>query len=93
MSTSLAEMKSHLNELEDQKKKLEDAIETASQRYKMSLWGILIGVVLLPLYWSGVPVLLIAGVAALYYSAKRSSAEDKLGALETEIHKLEISMA
>jgi len=91
--TNLAEMKSHLDELEDQKKKLENAIETASQRYKMSLWGILIGVVLLPLYWSGIPVLLIAGVAALYFSAKRSSSEDKLGELETEIHKLEISMA
>ena len=91
--TTLAEMKSHLDELEDRKKELEDAIETASQRYKMSLWGILIGVILLPLYWSGVPVLLIAGAAALYYSAKRSSSEDKLGALETEIHQLEISMA
>lgn len=91
--TTLAEMKSHLDELEDRKKKLEDAIETANQRYKMSLWGILIGVILLPLYWSGIPILLIAGAAALYFSAKRSSSQDKLSTVETEIHQLEISMA
>ncbi|MGB7876933.1 MAG: hypothetical protein WBL25_21320 [Anaerolineales bacterium] len=92
MST-LAEMKSHLDELEEQKRRLEDAIETAGQRYKMSLWGIVIGIVLLPLYWSGIPVLLISGAAALFFSAKRSSSQDKLSTLETEIHKLEISMA
>ena len=92
MSTQ-AEMKSQLDELEIQKRKLEDEILKTSQGFKMSLWGIVIGVVLLPLYWSGVPVVLIAGVAAIYYSAKRSNCEDKLKALKTEIHKLEISMA
>ena len=92
MSTQ-AEMKSQLDELEIQKRKLEDEILKASQGFKMSLWGIVIGVVLFPLYWSGVPVVLIAGVAAIYYSAKRSNCEDKLKALKTEIHKLEISMA
>ena len=90
---SLAEMKSQLVKLEERKRELEDAIEKAGQRFKMSLWGIVIGIVLLPLYWSGIPVLLVAGTAALFYSAKRSSSEDKLSALETEIHKLEISMA
>jgi hypothetical protein len=92
MSTQ-AEMKAHLGELEEQKRKLEDALEKASQRFKMSLWGIGIGIILLPLYWSGVPVLLIAGAAALFYSAQRSSSQDKLNSLKTEIHKLEISMA
>ncbi|MFL7871470.1 MAG: hypothetical protein AB8I58_21760 [Anaerolineales bacterium] len=88
-----AEMKTHLEQLEDQKRELEDAIEKANKRYKISLWGIGIGIVLLPLYWSGIPVLLVAGAAALFYSARRSVSQDKLGALETEIHKLEISMA
>ena len=88
-----SEMKTQLAQLEDQKRQLENAIEKANKRYKMSLWGIGIGIILLPLYWSGVPVLLVSGVAALYYSARRSVSQDKLGALETEIHKLEISMA
>ena len=92
MSTQ-AEMKSRLDELEKQKNQLEDAIEAESQRFKWSLWGIGIGVVLIPLYWLGIPILLISGLAAIYYSAKRSNSQDKLGDLETEIHKLEISMA
>ena len=90
---SLAEMKSHLDELENQKRKFEDAKSKAGQRFKMSLWGILAGVILLPVYWSGVPVLLIAGIMALVFYVKQSSYQDKLENLESEIHKLEISMA
>ena len=93
MSSTQAEMKSHLDELEIQKKQLEDAIENVSRRFKWSLWGIVIGIILIPLYGVGIPVLLVSGAAALYYSIKRSSSQDKLGDLETEIHKLEISMA
>jgi len=92
MSTQ-AEMKSRLDELEKQKSQLEDMIEMAGQRFKWGLWGIGIGVILIPLYGLGIPVLLISGAAALYYSIKRSSSQDKLGDLESEIHKLEISMA
>ena len=88
-----SEMRTHLEELEDQKRQLEIAIEQANKRYKMSLWGIGIGVILLPFYWAGILVVLIAGAAALYYSARRSVSQDKLGTLESEIHKLEISMA
>ena len=90
---SLAEMKSHLDELENQKRKFEEAKLKTGQRLKMSLWGILAGVILLPVYWSGVPVLLIAGIMALVFYIKQSSYQDKLENLETEIHKLEISMA
>ena len=90
---SLAEMKSHLDELENQKRKLEDAKLKAGRRLKMSLWGIVVGVILLPVYWSGVPVLLIAGIMTLVFYIKQSSCQDKLENLETEIHKLEISMA
>lgn len=92
MSTQ-AEMKSHLDELETQKKQLVDTIEMASQRFKWGLWGIGIGVILIPLYGVGIPVLLISVATVIYYSIKRSSSQDKLDDLETEIHKLEISMA
>ena len=47
---SLAEMKSQLVELEDKKNKLQEEFQKASQRFKMSLWGIGIGVVLLPCF-------------------------------------------
>jgi hypothetical protein len=87
------EMKSHLEELEDQKNKLEEEIQKANQRFKLSLWGIGIGILLLPLYWSGVPILVIAGIMAIVYSIKKAGCQDKLENLETEIHKLEISMA
>lgn len=90
---SIAEMKSHLDELENQKQKLQDAKLKAGQRLKMSLWGIGVGVILLPVYWSGVPVLLIAGIMALVFYIKQSTYQDKLENLESEIHKLEISMA
>ena len=92
MSTQ-TEMKSRLDELEKHKRQLENAIETTSHRFKWGLWGIGIGVILIPLYGLGIPVLLVSGAAALYYSIKRSSNQDKLSDLESEIHKLEISMA
>jgi hypothetical protein len=90
---SLADMKSHLTELENQKSKLETEIQKAGKRLKMSLWGIGIGILLLPLYWSGVPILVIAGIMAIFYSVKQTNSRDKLESLESEIHKLEISMA
>lgn len=90
---SLADMKSQLVELEDEKNKLQEEFQKANRRFKLSLWGIGIGVLLLPLYWSGIPVLLVAGIMAIYYSVKKSGFEDRLETLETEIHKLENSMA
>lgn len=91
--SSLAEMKSQLSKLEDQKMMLAAELVKTEKRIKISLWGIGIGIVLLPLYWSGLPVLVIAGFMAIYYSIKKSQFQDRLESLETEIHKLEISMA
>jgi hypothetical protein len=91
--TSLTEMKTQLIELEDQKEKLNIAMLKANQRIKMGLWGIGLGVILLPLYWSGVPVLLVAGITALFYFGKRAGYQDKLEIIETEIHELETCMA
>ena len=91
---SLADMKAHLVALENQKSEFEIEIQKANQRLKWSVWVIAIGVLLLPLaIFAGIPVLLLAGILAVYYSIKKSSLEDKLESLETEIHKLEISMA
>jgi hypothetical protein len=91
---SLADMKAHLVALENQKSEFEIEVQKANQRLKWSVWGIAIGVLLLPLaIFAGIPVLLIAGIMVVYFSIKKSSLEDKLETLETEIHKLEISMA
>jgi hypothetical protein len=90
---SLGEKKIHLEQLEGQKFKLEEEIRQANRRFKLSLWGIGIGILLLPLYWSGVPVMVVAGIMALVYSGQQTRFKDKLESLETEIHKLEISMA
>jgi hypothetical protein len=86
-------MKTHLDELENQKRQFEVAIEKAGQRFKWCLLGVGIGVILIPLYGVGIPVLLGSGAGVIYYTIKRSRSQDRLGDLETEIHKLEISMA
>ena len=91
---SPANMKSRLVELENQKSEFETEIQNANQRLKWSVVGIAIGVLLLPLaLYVGIPVVLIAGFMTVFYSVKKSSFEDKLEALESEIHKLEISLA
>jgi cell division protein FtsB len=60
----------------------------------MSLWGLGIGVILLRLsLWLGFSVIAIAGGIAVFYFVKQTSYHDKLENLESEIHKLEISMA
>lgn len=91
--TSLAEMKTQLDELEGQKQELNLALQKAKRLFQMSLWGMGIGVIMLPFYWSGVPVLLIAGIMALVYTGKQSRSQEKLDNLEEQIHHLEISMA
>jgi len=91
---SLANMKSQLTELENQKSKFEEEIRTTNQRLKWSVVGIAIGVLLLPLALvAGIPVIVVAGFMAVFFSVKKSNFEDKLESVESEIHKLEISMA
>lgn len=90
---SLTNMKSHLTELENQKIKLEADIRNANQRLRMSLLGFGAGVILLRLsLWLGIAVIAIAGILAIFYFVKQTSIHDKLENLESEIHKLEISM-
>lgn len=91
---SMANMKLQLAELENQKSKLEAEIQKANQRLKMGLWVLAIGAVLFRLsLWLSVSVMLIAGIVAIFYFVKQTSFHDKLETLESEIHKLEISMA
>lgn len=91
---SLANIKSHLAELENQKNKIEAEFQQANRRLKMSLMGLGIGLILLRLsWWAGVAVVAIAIIAAIVFSVRQVSFHDKLETLETEIHKLEISMA
>jgi hypothetical protein len=90
---SLANMKSQLAELETQKNKLEAEIQKANQRLRMALWGIAIGALFFRLsLWLSISIMLIAGIVAIFYFSKQTSFHDKLESLETEIHRLEISM-
>lgn len=91
---SPGEMKTHLAELEEEKSTFQEEIRKAKQRFNWSLGGIAAGVLLLPfLLFAGIPVLVVAGAAAVYFTAKKTNYEDKLEAVEAEIHKMEISMA
>ena len=91
---SLANMKTQLTELENQKSRLEAEIQQANQRLRMALWGIAIGAVFFRLsLWLSISVMVIAGIIAIFYFVKQTNFHDKLEALESEIHKLEISMA
>lgn len=91
---SPADIKSQLVKLEDEKNKLQEESRKASLRFKLSLGGIVLGILLLPLaFLAGVPVLLVAGFLAIFYSVKKSTFDDKLENVESEIHSLEISMA
>jgi hypothetical protein len=90
---SLANIKSQLTELETQKGKLEADIQKANQRLRMALWGIAVGALFFRLsLWLSISIMLIAGVVAIFYFSKQTGFHDKLQTLETEIHKLEISM-
>ena len=91
---SPAEIKSQLTQLESEKKALQEESRKASQWFKLSLGGIAIGILLFPLtFFAGVPVVLVAGFLAIFYSVRKSTFDDKLENVESEIHKLEMSMA
>ena len=90
---SLANMKTQLTELENQKSRLEAEIQQANQRLRMALWGVAIGAVFFRLsLWLSISVMVIAGIVAIFYFIKQTTFHDQLESLETEIHKLEISM-
>jgi hypothetical protein len=91
MST-LAKMKSELVELEVQKKKLKTSIEYYGKRFKLCLWLVGGGVALLPLYGTGIIMILVGGVLAMVANEKRNSLQANLADVDSQINKIEISM-
>ena len=90
---SLADKKILIVVLEGQKSKLETEINKASQQYKLGLWGVLIGIFLIPIYGIGVVPLIAGGLVALINANKRAKYRDELENLESQIYKLNSSMA
>lgn len=89
---TLAKMKAELEQLEAQKKKLKVDIFEWGKRFKLCLWLMGGGVALLPLYGSGVVMILAGGAMAIIVNEKRARLQDKLNEVETQITRLEISM-
>ena len=90
---SLADKKILIVVLEGQKSKLETGINKASQQYKLGLWGVLIGIFLIPIYGIGVVPLIAGGLVALINANKRAKYRDELENLESQIYTLNSSMA
>jgi|GEM_PF-6787928 len=90
--TSLAKMKAELVELEAQKKRLKIDIVRKDKRFKLCLWLAGGGVALLPLYGSGIIMILAGGIMAMIVSEQRTRLKDRLEEVDTQITKLELSM-
>ncbi len=90
---SLADKKIQVVVLEGQKNKLATEINKASRQYKLGLWGVFIGIFLIPIYGIGVVLLIAGGLVALINANKRAKYRDELENLESQIYKLNSSMA
>jgi hypothetical protein len=90
---NLAKMKAELVELDTQKKKLKTEIEISRKRFKLCLWVVGGGVALLPLYGTGVFMIIAGGVMALIVNERQNRLQDRLAEVDAQIIKLEISMA
>jgi hypothetical protein len=90
---SLAETKVHLQDLQDQRPKIEKQLEDANRQYKIGLWGVLIGIFLIPLFGIGILLILAGGLAALTNRIKRSTSQSKLSEMEDQIRQLRLEIA
>jgi hypothetical protein len=90
---SLAKMKAQIIELEDQKTKLETEIGKANRQYKLGVWGVVIGIFLIPLYGAGLLLLAAGGFVALMNGGRRAKFRDQMELIEAEIRRLKLSMA
>ena len=90
---SLAEMKVQLQDLQDQRPKIEKQLEDANRQHKIGLWGVLIGIFLIPLYGIGILLILAGGLAALTNRSKRSTSQSKLSEMEDQIRQLRLEIA
>ena len=89
---SLAKMKAELVQLESEKNKLKADIFESGKRFKLCLWLMGGGVALLPLYGSGVIMILAGGFMAIIVNERRGRLKDKLSEVEMQITRLELSM-
>jgi hypothetical protein len=90
---SLPQLKVQLVGLEDQLKKAEKSYDSANRQYTIGLWGVLIGLFLIPLYGLGLLLVLAGGLAALTNRGKRASAKKGMAELELRIHSLRLDVA
>jgi len=93
MSSTLAKMKAELVELEIQKKKLTAEIEKNGMQFRLGLWIMVGGVILIPVYGIGIAVSLIGMVIAIINNEKRAKEQDTLAEVIEKISDLENSMA
>ena len=85
---TLSELQFKLQDMQDQKSKLEKKLEEANKQYKGGLWGILIGILLLPLYGLGL-IFLVAGIlAVLTNRGKRSRLQKEIKKVDNNIQLL-----
>ena len=90
---SIANMKVQIVEMKGRKEKLATEINKAAKQYKFSLWTIVIGVFLIPLYGIGLLPIAAGGLMAFINANKRAQYRDELENLDSKIHKLNSSMA
>jgi len=93
MSSTLAKMKAELAELEIKKKILTEEIEKNGKQFRLGLWILVAGVVLIPVYGIGIAVALIGMVIAIINNEKRTKEQDTLVEVLEKINDLENSMA
>jgi len=90
---SLANMKGQIIELESRKDQLAAEINKAGRQYRFGLWGVLIGIFLIPFYGIGLLPVVVCGLMAFINSNRRSKYRDELENLDARISKLNSSMA
>lgn len=89
---SLAKLKTQLAELEERKTGLVAGIAAADRQYKIGLWTMVAGALLIPVYGIGLLVVIAGGYLALANGGKRARSQDQLEQVESEIAKLKLLM-
>ena len=90
---SLAEVKVELYDLEDRKAKVEKQLEDANRQYKTGMWGVLIGIFLIPLYGFGLLLILAGGLAAITNRGKKSKLSTEIESIKVSIREFRIWIA
>lgn len=90
---NVAALTMQLEELKDQRVKVEKALADAKRSNTIALLGVLIGIFLIPAYGLGF-LLIIAGIlAALTQSGKKGKATKELAALDAQISNVRQQIA